>query len=335
MSFAYALRGTVPDMHIFMKPTSGTGNAPRTQSYDISTTVWTARTAGSVTLERGMSAAGIGPFCICTGGAYNSSGSTFTVQSTTQQFEADAGAWTTITAQTGGTQRDGAVCPVVRSSSFLLVGGTDSTFTSTGNRGTTQALEWMLNTYTARTSITGKRTEAGYGASIASGALSAQYGFIAGGYARTSSVDSFLTDTMEWDANGGAWTAKVSLATGRFSGGCFTIDNETYLVGGGISLPDADASRASTEADNTDDVLSWNRTTNVWTTRTDIPGTKRRSIGCGQILGKGYAVGGSADGTGVTNYGYNMRYTPFTDSWESDLTTYNTPANIVMRGCSA
>lgn len=340
MSFAYALRGTVPDMHIFMKPTSGTGNAPRTQSYDISTTEWTARTAGSVTLDRGVNVAGIGPFCICTAGSYFDTvpnPDEYTVQTATQQFEADAGAWTTL--RVNPSPRDGAVCPVVRSSSFLLVGGTAGGFAPTGDRGSTTVQEWMLNTFTTHTSttITGKRTEAGYGQSTVSGALSAQYGFIAGGYARTSSVDSFLTSCYEFNINGLTWSSALAvMPSGRFAGGCFTIDNETYFVGGGVSLPDADASRASTEADNTDDVLSWNRTTNVWTTRTDIPGSKRRSIGCGAILGKGYAVGGSADGSASpTNYGYNMRYTPFTDSWESDLTTYNTPANIVMRGCIA
>lgn len=333
MPFAYTTRGVTPDMHIFMVPASPTNNSPRVQSYDIGTTVWTARTNGAVTITRGLNVAGIGPLCICTGGAYNSSGATYTVQVNTQQFNADDGTWTALVSQTVGTQRDGAVCPVVRGSNFLLVGGTDSTFELTDDRGTTFVQEWMLNTYTNRTVITGKRTEAGWGASTASNALAAQYGFIAGGFSRTAGSSSYLTSSYEWDANGGAWTVMASLGTGKFAGGCFTIENETYIVGGG--LDDGEGVSDNPSTDNTNVVESWNRTANVWTTRAVIPGSNRRSIGCGAINGLGYAVGGSADGVGTTNYAYNMRYTPTTDAWESDLQTYNTPANIVMRGCSA
>lgn len=104
-------------------------------------------------------------------------------------------------------------------------------------------------------------------------------------------------------------------------------------MGGGTAT--GEGASDAPEDDNSPGTVSWNRTRNTWVTRTDIPGSPRRSIGTGAINGLGYAAGGSSDGVGTTNYGYNMRYTPATDSWESDLQTYNTPANIVMRGCSA
>lgn len=332
MSFAYTVRGTTPDLHIFMKNSALADNWPRTQSYDIGTKAWTTSIGTAVvTYERGLNVAGIGAWVIVTGGAYDA-GATFTVPTYTQMFNADSKAWTTG-LDANPAARDGAVCPVVRGSNFLIVGGTATGFNAAGDRGATTVQEWMLNTFTSRTAITGKRTEAGWGQSTATAALAAQYGFIAGGYARTSSVDSFLTSCYEWDANGGGWTSKTALTTGRFAGGCFTIDNETYLVGGGTAT--GEGASDAPEDDNSPGTVSWNRTRNTWVTRTDIPGSPRRSIGTGAINGLGYAAGGSSDGVGTTNYGYNMRYTPATDSWESDLQTYNTPANIVMRGCSA
>jgi N-acetylneuraminic acid mutarotase len=333
MSFAYAYRGVTPDHHIFQVPSTITNNSPRVQSWDIAGAAWSARTNGSITIERGLCVGAVGPFVYCTGGAYESSASNFTVQTATRQFNADAGTWATMRVHPA--PRDGAVCPLIRGVSVMFCGGTAGVFTSTGDRGSTTVYEYTgpLNVYTSRTGFTGNRTEAGYGFSTAANALSAQYGFIAGGWERATGVSSFLASCYEYDANGDAWTSKTALPGSRFAGGAFTIENESYMVGG------SNAGGENEQVDgyedgNIDDTVSWNRTSDAWTTRTDIPGANRRSIACSQINGKGYAAGGSSDGVGTTNYALHYEYDPVADAWTT-LTTYNTPASIVFRGSAA
>lgn len=337
MSYSYTYRGVTPDHHILMKPQTPTNNSPRIQSYVISSDTWPTTINSNVTIERGLCAGAFGPWVFMFGGAADA-GASFAVSSATRIFDADAG--TVATGRTNPTPRDGAVCPIVRGCSMLIVGGTATGFTSSGDRGSTTVHELTaLGIYgdsvsVSRTAITGKRTEAGWGNSTATNALAQQYGFIAGGFERTSGVETFLTSAYEWNANGGAWAAKTSLSVGKYPGGCFTIENETYLLGGALTTAEAAQDLASADISNTDSNVSWNRTSNSWTTREEVPGAKRRLIGSSQVNDIGYLSGGSSDGANTVNYASHYSYDPNADAYTT-LTSYNTPAAYVFRGAGA
>lgn len=338
MPYAYTHRGVTPDHHIFMKPATPTNNSPRIQSYVISSDSWPTTTNSNVTIERGLCVGAIGPWAFLTGGAADG-GASFTVSSATRIFDADAG--TIATGRTNPTPRDGAVCPIIRGCSMLLVGGTATGFTPTGDRGTTTVHELTgLGIYgdsvsVTRTAITGKRTEAGWGNSTTANALAQQYAFIAGGFERTSEVETFLTSAYEWNADGGAWTEKLALTEGKYPGGCFTIDNETYLLGGALDIAEEAIADIGDAAEaNTDSNVSWNRTSNAWTEREEVPGAKRRLIGTSQINGTGYLSGGSSDGANTVNYSSHYSYDPVADAYTT-LTSYNNPASYVFRGSAA
>lgn len=337
MPSAFTYRGTTPKIHIFQKAATVTNNSPRTQSYNTLTDTWAAASNGAVSIERGAVVGQYGGECVVTGGAIDA-GASFTVQANTQLFNADAGTY--ASGRTNPAPRDGASCCTIRGLGVLMVGGTATGFTSTGDRGTTKVQEFALGIYgdnvsETRTAITGARTEAGYGQSVASNALAARWAVIAGGYARSGGNESYLSSVYEYDASDNTWTAKTSLAAGQFAGGCFTINNSTFIVAGGIDNGDGSTDTPNQDNDNTSAVQAWDRTTNVWdTSHTNLPGAKRRSLGAGQVSGIGYAVGGTADGTGFTNYALNYSYNPTLKTWTT-LTNYTSPASFLYRGAAS
>lgn len=322
MSFAYAYRGVTTKMHIFMVPQSPTNNSPRVQTYTRSLNTWAAGTSGSLTIERGLAAAAVGGWVYTFAGAYDSGGGTFAVQTSPRTYKVDAAVWAT-----GDTAhpapRDGAVCQTL-GASVLMCGGTAGTFTSTSDRGSTTVYESYLGAHVSRTAFTGKRTECGWGQHVTTGDIAAEKAMICGGFERTTGVSDYLDSTYEYTHISDSWASKQAMNSERYAGGCFTIDNEQYVIGGAVGALD----------NNVSTVESWLSTRNTWVTRTSISGTTRRSIGCGVLSGKGYACGGSADGAGTTNYALNYEYDPFRDTWEAKQ-NYTAPANIVMRGASA
>lgn len=323
MSFACAYRGVTPRFHFFQVPQTPSSNSPRVQSWTRGTDTWAAGTNGTKTINRSLNVAGVGGWIYTFGGSENSG---WTISTTSTIYKADAGTWA---ANGTHTVRDGSVCPVLGVSVLLVGGTTDADLSSsTSDRGSTTVDETYLGVaLVSRTAITGKRTEAGWGQHVSTGDLAASRALIAGGFERTSGAESFLATAFGYLHITDTWSAETSLASARFAGGCFTIDNETYLVGG--------SDDGLTDADNISTVLSYEMVTrNTWTSRTDLPGTARRSIATGVIEGKGYAVGGSSDGDGTVNYSFNYEYDPFRDTWTAKE-NYSTPASLSLRGAGA
>lgn len=111
-------------------------------------------------------------------------------------------------------------------------------------------------------------------------------------------------------AQGGSWTTKASMPTGRFWLASSVVDEKIYAIGGAGEDPRDLTAFAATE--------EYNPMTNTWTQKANMP-TPRYILCACAVNGKIYAIGGRADVALKTV----EEYDPATNTWttKADMPT--------------
>jgi len=146
--------------------------------------------------------------------------------------------------------------------------------------------------------------------------LSSQQG---GGGAKTPNPLSAFAPPLAPQAEGGTWTQKADMPTGRIIAGSAVVDGKIYVIGG--AQPDRDLST----------VESYEPATDTWTRRADMP-TAKQGVVAAAVDGIIYVIGGY---DGSRDLPTVEAYDPVADTWtkKADMPTARTqPAIAVVDG---
>jgi len=148
--------------------------------------------------------------------------------------------------------------------------------------------------------------------------LSSQQG---GGGAKKPNQQNAFAPPLAPQTEGGTWTQKADMPTGRKIADSAVVDGKIYVIGG------APFPGGATEA-----VEEYNPATNTWTRRADMS-TARQGLVAAAVDGIIYAIGGWNAGRG--DLSTVEAYEPVTDTWakKADMpTARDTPAIAVVDG---
>jgi N-acetylneuraminic acid mutarotase len=212
------------------------------------------------------------------------------------------------TSQSGDTWASKATytsTSVTRECSFSIgAKGYVMTGRTTGSVSTAVFWVWdqAANTWTQLTDFTGTARHNATAFAIGT------KGYIGTGYASTTGA--YLNDFWEWDQASNTWTRQNDFpGDGRENAVGFSIGTKGYIGTG-------DAVVSGTNTLYTD-FYEWNQSNNVWTRKTDFPGTARYSA-VGYTIGtKGYITSGRTSMTSVTAVLDQWEWDQPTDTWTS------------------